>query len=71
MTPEQLSRLAVTETHVAILKEDVSEIKDDVKAIRRTLDEARGGWKTLVMIAGVAGTVGAFIGKYLPFLPMK
>ena len=41
------------------LETAVSEMRDDVKAIRSTLDQAKGGWRTLLMICGAAGAVGA------------
>lgn len=50
------------------LGRDVSEMKADIKAIRETLSEARGGWKTLLLVGGAAGSMGALIGKFLPFL---
>lgn len=64
-------RTAVLETKMESLKSDVSEIKTDVAAIRDTLSQARGGWKTLVMVAGAAGAVGALLGKLVPFLPVR
>lgn len=48
--------------------EDMRELKTDVKTILSTLAEARGGWKTLVLIAGAAGTFGAFVSKIAPAL---
>ena len=40
----------------------------DLKAIRSALDQARGGWKTLMLIGGIAGAAGALITKVIPFL---
>ncbi len=48
---------------LAALERDMAEIKRDTKAIRETLAQARGGWKTLMLVAGVAGAAGAVIGK--------
>lgn len=61
-------KVAVLETEMKVVKDDVAEIKTDVRAIRDTLSQAKGGWKTLVMIAGIAGAVGALLGKFLPFM---
>jgi hypothetical protein len=44
------------------------ELKNDVKSILTTLSEARGGWKTLMLVAGVAGAVGAILGKFATML---
>ena len=41
-----------------------SRTGQDLKAIRSTIDQAKGGWKTVVVAAGLAGTVGALIGKF-------
>jgi len=59
------------EADVSNLQKDVRELKDDVKAILETLNTAKGGWKTLLMVAGVAGAMGAFIAKVAPFLPLR
>lgn len=47
----------------------------ELKKIQATLSEAKGGWKTVMLIAGVAGSVGAILGpfvtKILPFTPFR
>ena len=53
------------------LEGDMTELKSDVKLILSEIHTAKGGWKTLMLVAGVAGSVGAFVGKFLPFLNMK
>ena len=50
------------------LEDDMSELKTDVKLILQELHTAKGGWKTLMLVGGAAGAVGALIGKFLPFL---
>lgn len=64
-------KVAVLETEMKTVKDDVHDIKTDVKAIRETLAQAKGGWKTLLLVGGAAGAVGAVLGKLLPFLPVK
>ncbi len=49
----------------------MGEVKADVKEILKIAHEGRGGYKTLLLIAGVAGSVGALVGKFLPFLNIK
>jgi hypothetical protein len=63
-------RLARLEARMDGVSDNVREMKDDVRAIRDTLSEARGGWKTLLLVGGAAGALGAFAGKFLPFLPL-
>lgn len=55
------------DAEIAALKDDMAEVKADVKQVLSTLSEAKGGWKTLMLVAGAAGSVGAFIGKFFPF----
>ena len=66
---EQLQRdVGRHDAEISALKSDMAEVRKDVKEILQTLSEAKGGWKTLLLVAGVAGSVGAFVGKFLPFL---
>ena len=43
------------------------ELKLD--AIITTLNEARGGWRMLIIVAGIAGTAGAILTKASAWLP--
>lgn len=45
------------------LQRDITEIKKDLHGVVNTLAEARGGWRTLMLVAGVAGAVGAIMTK--------
>lgn len=45
------------------LETDVSELRTDVKDLIAMLEQAKGGWRTLMMVGGVAGFVGAALGK--------
>ena len=68
MTPDQQERLAVVENDVNHLTADVAEIKTDVKAIRGTLAEARGGWKMLMLMGGAGAAAGGALVKFAPAL---
>ena len=59
------------EAQISALVSQVSVLNTKVDAIDRTLSEARGGWRILLLIAGIAGTVGGLVGKYLPFLNIR
>ena len=59
MLPAERDRLVKLEQQMIDMREDMGEIKGDVKAILATLAEARGGWKTLILIAGASGAFGA------------
>ena len=56
------------ETEVDHLKEDMTEVKKDVKSILAVLNQTKGGWKVIVLVASVAGTAGAVAAKLFPFL---
>jgi hypothetical protein len=73
MTEDVQRTLGEHAAHITNLRTDMQEIKTDVRAIRDLLSEAKGGWKTLMLIGGVAGVLGAATSKLLhwlmPFLP--
>lgn len=53
--------------HIESMQKDMAELKSDVKAILAIANQAKGGWKTMLLMASVAGGVGALVGKFLPF----
>lgn len=59
------------EVQVDRLETDMTEMKGDVKAIRKTLDAAGGSWKMLLMVAGFAAAVGSFVSKVLLSWPLR
>lgn len=65
MTRDERERLATLEQQMRDSREDMAELKLDVKAIRGVLAEARGGWKILLLLGGGAAAIGAVFGKLL------
>lgn len=59
------------EAEVSGLKRDVAEMRADVRIIRDTLSQARGGWKTLMLVGGAASAVGAGIATVVQMFPLK
>ena len=53
------------------LEGDMTELKTDVKQILAEMHKAKGGWRTLMLVGGMAGAVGALVGKLLPFFTLK
>jgi hypothetical protein len=53
------------------LVQDVNDIKAALFEIQKTLSEAKGGWRMLMMISGVSGTVGAAITQLAHYLSGK
>lgn len=50
------------------LEATVTTMSQDLRDIRDTLLQARGGWKTVMMVAGISATVGGLMAKIIPFL---
>lgn len=63
MTEELQHAIGRHEAQIDNLERDMGEVKIDVKAILAALSEARGGWKTIMIVAGVAGAMGALAAK--------
>lgn len=69
MTPEE--RIAILETKVEALIDSIKEMSRDVKSTNETLLQAKGGWKLFMMVGGFSAAVGAFLGKFLPYIWIK
>lgn len=50
---------------IETLKSEVSAMRSDLAEIKAMMAQAKGGWRTLMAVAGVAGTMGAGIMKLL------
>lgn len=67
MTDDHAVQIAVLKTEVEYLKRAITEIGNDTKEIKETLSQAKGGWKTLLLVAGVSSAVGAVLVKLMPW----
>jgi hypothetical protein len=56
---------------VITLERDVKAIKDDLRAIRDTLAEFRGGRRALWLLVGAAGSFGAAVTWSLQHISVK
>lgn len=60
---------------LSLLRHDFHEVKECLQSIKETMDEAKGGWRTLMMISGISAAVGAALFKILStvlaVLPMR
>ena len=36
----------------------------DMKSVNATLNQAKGGWRTLMLVIGISATVGALVAKF-------
>jgi len=64
MTDELHRDVGRHDAEIASLQREISELRIDVRSILATLAEARGGWKTLMAVGGLAGAVGALATKF-------
>lgn len=48
---------------IGTLKQDVAQMREDLAEIKELLASARGGWKSLMWIAGFASAAGACLIK--------
>lgn len=61
--PQDYGRLTA---EVAQLQRDVADLRCDMKKVLETLQEARGGWRTLMLVGGAAAAFGGAAVKLLP-----
>lgn len=59
------------EAEVAILRDQVSAMAEDMRAVRSLLDQASGSWRVIVAVAGITSALTAMAIKLLPFWPFK
>ena len=60
--------IATLQADVRHLEKTVESMGDDVKQLVALANQSKGGWKVILLVAGVAGTAGAALAKVLPFL---
>ena len=68
MTDDMQRILGEHQGRLSRLEADIAEVKADVKQLLAQANQATGGYKTLMMVGGVSGVMGALVGKFLPFL---
>ncbi|MFO0467518.1 MAG: hypothetical protein ACK5ZS_01010 [bacterium] len=66
--PREFGRL---EAEVKNLTRSVDAMSADLKAVRSALDAAGGGWRVLVAVGAISGSISAIAIKLLPFLPLR
>jgi prefoldin subunit 5 len=70
--------LATHASDIRHLQDDMDKVLESIKtmqatltAIDKTLSEAKGGWKMLLLIGGAGGAVGSFLTYLVNWLPHK
>lgn len=75
----QIAReLATHASDIKHLQDDMDKVLESIKimqatlaAIDKTLSEAKGGWKMLMLVGGAGGAVGSFLTYLVNALPQK
>lgn len=70
MSPPPEVQIAVLTAELEHVRKDMDEVKDDLKHIREVLSQAKGGWKTLMLVAGISSTIGALLAKVAPWFAL-
>jgi len=70
--------LATHASDIRHLQDDMDKVLESIKtmqatltAIDKTLSEAKGGWKMLMLVGGAGGAVGSFLTYLASALPSK
>jgi hypothetical protein len=56
------------EEAIGSLKAEVHALRVEVSKMSDILSTAKGGWRTLLAVGGIAGTVGAAVMKFVALL---
>lgn len=62
------AQIEALQEQVRQLHKDMQKMNATLSEINNTLSEARGGWKTLMLVGGIAAAVGAAFSKVATFL---
>jgi len=55
------------DAEIETLQKEIAELRHEIKQISKILNEARGGWRTMMLLGGAAGAVGAAFAKLAQF----
>ena len=47
---------------------DIDEIKEALRSINLTLSEAKGGWKTLLIVGGIGASIASAVAWIIDYL---
>ena len=72
MSDEAVQRdLGRMENQIATLCREVKDLTTKVDEISTTLSEAKGGWKFLLAVGGIAGSIGAGLTYFFQFFHIR
>ena len=56
------------EARMQAVESQLHAMSVDVREIRDALVGVKGGWRTLMVVIGLAASIGAALGKYVPLV---
>jgi prefoldin subunit 5 len=56
------------QTDMDKMTKDMEEIKDAIREISKTLSEAKGGWKLLLVVGGIGASVATLITWFIDMI---
>lgn len=59
------AQIEALQEQVRQLHKDMQAMNETLAAINQTLSEAKGGWRAMMLVGGIAATVGAMSAKIL------
>lgn len=59
------AQIEALERDIKNLRADIKEMNETLREINRMLSEAKGGWKTLMLVGGAAATISAVVTKLI------
>jgi prefoldin subunit 5 len=59
------AQIEALERDIKNLRADIKEMNQTLHEIHTTLSQARGGWKTLMLVGGAAATISALVTKLI------
>jgi len=62
------AKMAVHDIRLEYVEARLSKIEASQERVEAILNQAQGGWRTLLMISGVSSVVGAAAAKIIPFI---
>lgn len=62
------AQIEALQKQVAALHADMTGVLNELRTINSTLSEAKGGWRMLLAVGGLAATVGAMVAKGVALL---
>lgn len=63
MTEEQKNAIAIAvmQAQLEHMRESIDDLTKEMRGMRKTMDEAKGGWRTLILLGGAVGAISSAV----------